>query len=125
MHLEESFETDIVPEENKAQEIAFEFLKKYAPDLVDSVDVRWIRQLNKVPVSPPHDVPFTLDSGTLIIGMRVKLFIRSNNKFGWVISGKDGQVITFERDITWDTVNKCRSTERWLHDSWVKEQPLT
>ena len=122
MHLEEQFDTDVVSDEEKAQKIAFEFLKKHAADIVDSVEVRWIRPLNKTPVSSPHDDPFVLKSGTKIIGMRVKLLIQSNKKYGWVIVGKNGKVITFERDIGWDTVNKCRSTERWLHDSWVAQQ---
>ncbi len=123
MHLEEQFDTDVVPDEETAQKIAFEFLKKHAADIVDSVEVRWIRPLNKKPVSSPHDDPFFLNSGTAIIGMRVKLLIQSNNKYGWVIVGKNGHIITFERDICWDTVKKCRATERWLHDNWVVEQP--
>ena len=120
MHLENDFETDVIPNEEEAEKIAFEFLKQHAPDLVDTVEVRWIRPLRKNPISPPHDEGFVLNSGKVITGMRVKLLIHSNNKYGWVISGKDGKVITFERDITWDTVNKCRSTERWLHDNWLK-----
>ena len=122
MHLEDKFETDIIPSEEEAKKIAFDFLKKHAPDLVDTVEVRWIRPLRKEPISPPHDEGFLLSSGKVITGMRVKLFINTNNKYGWVISGKDGHVITFERDITWSTIHKCRTTERWLHDHWLKKQ---
>lgn len=122
IHLEEQFETDSIPTEEEAEKIAFDFLKIHASDLLDTVEIRWIRPLRKKPISPPHDEGFVLNTGTIITGMRVKLFINSNGKYAWVISGKDGQVITFERDIVWDTTKKCRATERWLHDVWAKQQ---
>lgn len=122
MHLEDRFETEVIPTEEEAQKITFDFLKTHAPEMVDTVEVRWIRPLRREPISPPHDEGFVLSSGKIITGMRVKLFNNANSKFGWVISGKDGHVITFERDIIWDTVKKCRATERWLHDNWVLAQ---
>lgn len=124
IHLENQFETDVVPSENEAEKIAFEFLKKHAPDLAETAEVRWIKPIKKIPVTPPHDEGFTLASGNVITGMRVKLFNPTNQKFGWVISGKNGHVITFERDITWDMERKCRSTERWLHDKWLKAESI-
>lgn len=121
IHLEERFDTDELLSEEESEKIAFEFLKAHAPELIDTVEVRWIRPLRKQPIASPHDDGFVLSSGKIITGMRVKLFINTNNKYGWVIVGKDGHVITFERDIIWSTIRKCRATERWLHDSWAKE----
>ena len=32
--------------------------------------------------------------------------------------------MTFERDIKWNTIAQKRITEKWLHDSWLKEQKI-
>ncbi|MFF9511501.1 hypothetical protein ACF1BU_34135 [Streptomyces sp. NPDC014724] len=38
--------------------------------------------------------------------------------YAWAIVGKHGQVITYERDVAWNSAEaRCR-THMWLHDQW-------
>jgi hypothetical protein len=43
---------------------------------------------------------------------------QDDGRYAWVIVGTEGEVITFERDIVWNTSMSERSTEKWLHDEW-------
>jgi hypothetical protein len=125
MHLEDKFDTDSCIEEEKAKEIALKFLKDHAEDLIDTVEIRWIRPTRKIPIASPHDDGFTLNSGKIITGMRVKLWANNNKTYAWVIVHPSGEVISFERDIIWNTLKRRRTTNRWLHDSWIKETQQT
>ena len=120
MHLRKDFDSDTNISEDRAKEIAFRFLEKHAPDLLDTVEVRWIQATIKVPVNPPHDEGFILQDGTIITGMRVKLWDNLSKKYAWVIVGANEQIISFERDVVWNTQKHCRTTERWLHDDWLQ-----
>lgn len=122
MHLEKGFASDEYVTEEHAKQIAFNFLNKYAPDLLEAIEVRWVRPTRKIPLSPPHDTGFELNDGTVVTGMRVKLWANNTQKYAWVIINNTGEVISFERDIVWNTTKHCRTTERWLHDDWVQDK---
>jgi hypothetical protein len=124
IHLDKNFETDDYIDEEKAETIALDFLRKNAPDLLDTVEVRWIRPTRKIPQTPPHDEGFKLDTGEIITGMRVKLWANNTKKYAWVIVGANGQVINFERDIIWSTLKHRRTTEKWLHDDWLTKKKV-
>lgn len=122
MRMSQFFTSEDLPSEETAKKVCFDFLKQYAADIADKVEVRWIKPLLKKPLDPPHDEGFALGNGDIVVGVRVKLWDPSTQKYAWVIVGKDQQVVSFERDIVWDSSKHCRSTERWLHDTWLKEQ---
>lgn len=47
------------------------------------------------------------------------MYIPELKLWSWVIVGNDGQIFTFERNISWDFVNSCRLTGMWLHNHWI------
>jgi hypothetical protein len=55
----------------------------------------------------------------LLTGVRVKYHAPSSGKWAWVIVGRQGRVLSFERDVIWSSVLGRRSTEAWLHDEYV------
>lgn len=124
MFLDKTLETVDIPSEEEAQEVALGFMKTYASDIYNSIEVRWIRPLLREPKNPPHDEPFWINSlgnKVAITGVRVKMFDKLSQKFAWVIVGKNKKIVSFERDIMWDYEKKCRLTQKWLHDSWALE----
>ncbi len=120
MHLEKTTETENYVDEEQAKSITFDFLRAYAEDLIDTIEVRWIKPTRKIPVNSPHDDAFTLNDGSVITGMRVKLWSNGAGNYAWVIVNASGKVINFERDIAWSTLRHCRTTEKWLHDDWLQ-----
>lgn len=54
-----------------------------------------------------------------ISGMKYKCYLKDKDNYAWIIVGPDGKVITFEQGIIWDN---GRVTEKWLHDSWLKNK---
>lgn len=122
MYLDKTLLSDDYVTENEAKDIALNFLDKKAADLLDTIEVRWIRPTCKVPLAPPHDEGFSLNDGNVITGMRVKMWANDTRKYVWVIVASNGEVISFERDIVWDTDQHCRITEKWLHDDWLTKQ---
>lgn len=53
----------------------------------------------------------------IISGMKYKCYVESEDNYLWIIFDKNGEIITFERDIIW---KNGRVTEKWLHDTWLK-----
>jgi hypothetical protein len=104
-------EHDGLLDDGEAESIALAFVERVAPDFADGAEVAWVDR---------HDEIVTDASGAeqTVSGMKVKMH-HENGLYGWVIVGSDGQVITFERDITWDSGEGRRGTQMWLHDSWI------
>ncbi|MFI7638303.1 hypothetical protein [Nonomuraea sp. NPDC049400] len=100
-----------LPRARRAEEIALRFLRQVAPDHAEGLTVNWVAQ---------HDETVTRPDGTTetISGMKVKMH-HDNGLYSWVIVGPDETVLTYERDITWDSGQGRRGTQMWLHDSWV------
>ncbi|WP_157696808.1 hypothetical protein [Brevibacillus formosus] len=53
-----------------------------------------------------------------VTGMKYKCYLKDKEDYTWVISGTGGRIIAFEQGIKW---NNERLTEKWLHDSWLRE----
>jgi len=122
MWLDKNLDSDSYITEDGAKDVAIKFLKKNAPDLYESIEIRWIRPTRKKPENPPHDEGFALKDKTIITGMRVKMWANDTQKYSWVIVSEQGKVISFERDIVWNSEMHCRTTECFLHDKWLEEQ---
>lgn len=57
---------------------------------------------------------------TIVDGLKVKMYIPDTNLWVWVIIDRNGEVQTFERDISWDFSKMERCTQMWLHDEWIQ-----
>lgn len=112
-----------LPDEDESKKIAIETIEKLAPDLIGQYEIKWVLPLQEKPVKIPHEIPFPFTDDSrkihLVTGVRVKLFFAKLNSWGWVIVGRQGKVIAFEREITWNTIMNKRSTPAWLHDPFV------
>lgn len=98
-------------DEEEAQKRAFDFIHTVAPDYLSGLSVNFVQQ---------HDETVTTDDGAevTVSGMKVKMH-HENGLYAWVIVGPDGGVLTYERDIAWDSGEGRRGTQMWLHDSWI------
>ncbi|MGU2311257.1 hypothetical protein ACSEV1_03610 [Pseudomonas aeruginosa] len=108
-----------LPSRERSEEIARAFLQQHAPDLLERMKISWIE---------PHDEPLTVmrngrEEVVTLTGMKVKARNLADGRWFWVIVGGDGKPMVFERDIVWITFPGKRKTEKWLHDSWLAEQP--
>ena len=102
----------------RSEEVARAFLQEHAPDLLPKMEIHWI---------DTHDEPVRIELNgrvetATLTGMKLKARNLDDRLWFWVIVGPDEQVMVFERDITWITFPGYRQTEKWLHDSWLKEQ---
>lgn len=102
----------------ETEKIAKEFLLKLDKSLANNLKNLWIER---------HDEEIMIDKGKKIIiaGMKYKCYRSSSDDYAWVIVGFDGSIITFERNIKWNTAAHKRITEKWLHDSWLIEQNMS
>lgn len=115
VRMQQSLASGDLPTKQAAEDVALSFLRRAAPDLLDSIEIHWIAQ---------HDESITLAEGATsmtatISGMKVKMRNAVDGRWFWVIVGTDGEPIVFERDIVWITMPGHRQTEKWLHDSWL------
>ncbi|MEM8534639.1 MAG: hypothetical protein AAGF95_27600 [Chloroflexota bacterium] len=111
--MDTSFVDRPLANREEAQQVAETFLANVAPDLTGTLTILWIE---------PHDETLMADDKTTIVTcMKVKCRQASGN-YAWVIVGSEERVMTFERDIVWNTDMSVRTTEKWLHDSWLAAQ---
>ncbi|AJW62313.1 Putative lumazine-binding protein [Elizabethkingia miricola] len=97
----------------ETEKIAKEFLLKLDKSLTDNLKNIWIER---------HDEEVIINgNNTILAGMKYKCYNASENNYAWVIVGSDGSIISFERNIKWNNKEHKRITEKWLHDSWIKE----
>ncbi|EMV8752353.1 hypothetical protein AADS67_004985 [Escherichia coli] len=107
-----------LPSRERSEEVARTFLQQHAPDLLPRMEIHWI---------DAHDEPIRIERDgrtetVTLTGMKVKARNLADKRWFWVIVGADEQPMVFERDITWVTFPGHRKTEKWLHDSWLKQQ---
>jgi hypothetical protein len=123
LHVDRRHTGTGLPDNDSAKETALRHLEAVAPDLLPRLELKWILPLREQPESPPRDSPFPMrdEHGTtrFVTGIRVKFFAADIKKWAWVIVGRNGEVVAFERDIIWNSVLGRRSTEAWLHDEYV------
>lgn len=110
-----------LPNRERTEQIARAFLQEAAPDLLPRMEISWIE---------PHDEPIRITRNgrietVTLTGMKVKARNQADGRWFWVIIGGDEKPLVFERDIIWVTFPGQRKTEKWLHDSWLKEQAAT
>jgi len=106
-----------LPDKDKSEQIARDFLKQYAPELLNNIELHWVA---------PHDEPihithFGKAQDVTLTGMKVKMRNKHDGLWFWVIVGADERVMVFERDIYWISFPGRRRTEKWLHDSFLEK----
>ncbi|MDQ0193559.1 hypothetical protein [Paenibacillus wynnii] len=111
--MDKSLSEGELPTKEDTKEISKDILDKVEPGLYEKLDNLWIDQ---------HVETITIKNGAkqknvTISGIKYKCYLKENDDYAWVIVGANGKVITFEQGIKW--VNG-RVTEKWLHDSWLK-----
>lgn len=115
--LSEEYSRAELPAEDEARETALRYLEEKAPDLAESVEFHWV-------APHPEKVLLTSDEVTgglavTVTGMKVKCRNKTDGRWFWVIVGPENRVITFERDVVWNSEGSMRQTEMWLHDLWL------
>ncbi|GGX71367.1 hypothetical protein [Saccharospirillum salsuginis] len=106
-----------LPSEEEAHRIATEFFNTHAPDLLEAIEVKWIK---------PHTEEITHNSKKHHLhGMKVKCKNQWNGQYFWAVVGPDKKVMVFERDVIWDFLKAGRQTEKWLHDHWLIKKNYT
>lgn len=112
--MDKKYANQTMLSKEKVKEIALKFLQKMDKSLSESLQNIWIER---------HDEEIILGGEKMSIsGMKYKCYRSSREDYAWVIIGFDGAVITFERDILWDTKAQRRITEKWLHDNWLEKR---
>lgn len=103
-----------LPGQDETHDIAMRFLAMHAADLLPQYEISFIA---------PHDEPIRANGTDMTVtGMKVKMRNLADGRWFWVIVGSDREVMVFERDIVWANLKGRRTTEKWLHDSWLAEQ---
>lgn len=113
-HMNANLRCGELPSEAEAKRIACDFISEFASDLVGQLEFKW--------VAVHEEIIHVDDKDVVNDGMKVKCRINSSGKYAWVIVGSNRCPITFERDIIWNFDMSHRQTEKWLHDSWLKEE---
>lgn len=116
--MDNSLADGSLPQEEEAVAVAKRYLGLVAPDLLDRMKINWVR---------PHIETISIDDANgrqqiSITGMKVKCRNSEDGRYFWVIVGPRNTIVTFERDIVWNTLRVSRQTEKWLHDEWLAER---
>jgi hypothetical protein len=96
---------------DRARAAAVEFFQRTDPCYAAGLEELWIAE---------HTETVVDDTGQehRISGMKVKNR-HDGGLYAWVVVDRDGQVITVEREVTWDSSAGRRATQMWLHDRWI------
>lgn len=115
--MDKSLSKDELPTREETKVFAKEFLDKIEPGMFEKLRNLWIDK---------HDEIITLNDGRnsegvniAISGMKYKCYLEDEDNYTWIIVGSGRNIITFEQGIIW---NNGRVTEKWLHDSWLKNK---
>ncbi|VTR56989.1 Uncharacterised protein [Serratia fonticola] len=107
-----------LPSRERSEQIATEFLRRAAPDLLVNMKVASV-----APHSEPVRITHAGRSETVqVTGIKFKARNLADGSWFWVIVGSDEKPMLFERDLQWATLLARRKSEQWLHDRWVKAQ---
>jgi hypothetical protein len=100
-----------LPDTDMAREIAFDLLNRVDADYALGLRELWIDR---------HDESVLTGAGdpATVAGVKVKTG-HDNGLYTWVIVGEHGRVITYERDVVWNSAESRRHTHMWLHDRWI------
>ncbi|WP_051775418.1 hypothetical protein [Paenibacillus tyrfis] len=112
--MDQSLCTGVLPSKEETASAAKAFLDKVEPGLFETLQNLWIDKHDEM-IAVKDD---TGRSRTITVsGMKYKCYLKEQDDYAWVIVGPGGKIITFEQGILW---NNGRVTEKWLHDSWLK-----
>lgn len=100
-----------LPEANAARNIAFGFLNRVDADYAARLSERWIDRHDEL-------IRTGRNEQAVVAGIKVKT-AHTNGLYAWVIVSEHGQVVTFERDVAWNSAEARRHTHMWLHDQWI------
>lgn len=106
-----------LPTEEAARAVALRYLRERAPDLVAPIEIHWVAAHAEKVLLTSNEVAGGL--AVTVSGMKVKCRNKADGRWFWVIVGPGERVITFERDVVWNTKNSMRQSEMWLHDLWL------
>jgi hypothetical protein len=100
-----------LPGAEQARQAAYSWLGRTDDDYLQGLTEQWVDR---------HDETVVDEDGRehVIPGVKVKTR-HEDGRYAWVIVGADSRVVTFERDVTWDTAARRRATQMWLHDTWI------
>ncbi|WP_435112153.1 hypothetical protein [Nocardiopsis synnemataformans] len=100
-----------LPDAEQARQAAYSWLGRLDDDYLQGLSEQWVDR---------HDETVVDEDGRehVIPGVKVKTR-HEDGRYAWVIVGADSRVMTFERDVTWDTAAQRRATQMWLHDAWI------
>lgn len=110
-----------LPSKARTEAIARDFLAKNAPDLLADMKISWIDVHDEAIVIIENDQQRTVT----LSGMKFKAQNLADKRWFWVIVGADEQAMIFERDIVWISMPGHRQTQKWLHDSWLKQENIS
>lgn len=116
--MDDRLSTGELPNKEQTQLIARAFLDRVEPGLFPKLENLWIDK---------HTEVITVQGQTgakevTITGIKYKCYRKDTDDYTWVIVGPGGTIIAFEQGIVWQG---GRVTEKWLHDTWLKEQQET
>lgn len=100
-----------LPSHEQAREAAYNWLARQDSEYLEGLTEQWVDRHDEVVVDADGQE-------TVIPGIKVKTR-HEDGRYAWVIVGVGTRIVTFERDITWDSAAQRRSTQMWLHDAWV------
>jgi hypothetical protein len=100
----------VAPSPDRAREIAADFVERLDAEYAAGLTEQWVAAHDEE--VQDADGRFTV-SGTKVKTRHV------GGLYAWTVVGPDQAILTWERDIEWDTRRSRRSTRMWLHDSWI------
>lgn len=100
-----------LPDVEQARQAAYSWLGRTDEDYLQGLTEQWVDR---------HDETIVDEDGNehVIPGVKVKTR-HEDGRYAWVVIGADSRVVTFERDVAWDTAAQRRATQMWLHDVWI------
>jgi len=105
------FSADALPSREEAEQAAFRLLNSIDPAFAQGLATQWIDRHDET-VADANGAP------AIVSGMKVKTR-HTSGLYTWVIVGADNKIVTYERDVAWNTEHSRRQTAMWLHDAWV------
>ncbi|GHC94759.1 hypothetical protein GCM10007079_45550 [Nocardiopsis terrae] len=102
---------DDLPTHDQARETAYNWLARQDSDYLEGLTEQWVDRHDEVVVDAEG-------RERVIPGVKVKTR-HDDGRYAWVIVGAGARIVTFERDVTWDSSAQRRSTQMWLHDRWI------
>lgn len=105
--------SDLLPSREETKALTKEFFEAFDPEYYQKLENLWIDQ---------HDETIEVNGREFTVsGTKYKCFIAEDDNYAWVVFGRDHQPIIFERGIHWVS---GRTTEKWLHDSYLESGTL-